>query len=81
MATSMLNSIILAAKVVHIDIAKTNRTHSSIAKRDQIGLLVNQGAFYFTDILVGSPGQKISVDIDVGSGDLWILTSSTASSI
>jgi hypothetical protein len=76
----MLNLTVLAAKVVHIDIAKINRTHSSIEKCDQIGSLVSQGAFYSTDILVGSPGQKISVDIDTGSGDLWILTSSTASS-
>jgi hypothetical protein len=77
LATTLLSSMVLAAKVVHIEIAKANQNHSSFMKRDQTGLLGNQKRYYSTDILVGSPGQKLSVDIDTGSGDLWIFDVST----
>ncbi|CAH6722989.1 candidapepsin-8 [[Candida] jaroonii] len=39
--------------------------------------LENQGMNYFADIWVGSNGEKISVDLDTGSSDLWVIDSAT----
>lgn len=39
--------------------------------------LDNKGSYYLADIWVGSNGDKISVDVDTGSSDLWLIDSAS----
>lgn len=41
--------------------------------------LENEYALYLTDLEVGTPSQKLRVDIDTGSSDLWVPAANTTS--
>lgn len=40
--------------------------------------LKNQETYYLTDLYIGSNNQKISVDLDTGSSDLWVVASNVS---
>jgi hypothetical protein len=72
LGTILLSSIAFAEKVVHVPTTKRNPDQAGIAKRGQRGILANEKTLYAANITVGTPGQPLLVDIDTGSGDLWI---------
>lgn len=55
----------------------TTSTDTTILKRADTYEypLANKDVYYVADILVGSNKQKLSVDIDTGSSDLWVIDS------
>ncbi|KAF3797343.1 putative aspartic-type endopeptidase opsB [Colletotrichum gloeosporioides] len=57
---------------------------SELSKRDAFEVLINNRQFYYSmDIMMGTPGQKVTVLLDTGSSELWVnpdcSTASTAS--
>uniref|UniRef100_A0A060T939 ARAD1D15730p n=1 Tax=Blastobotrys adeninivorans TaxID=409370 RepID=A0A060T939_BLAAD len=50
---------------------------SQLRKRDayELQLANTQGAEYFVNISVGSPAQELTLQIDTGSSDLWVMSS------
>ena len=69
---------IRAPKVVGLDFetkqGKTLNSTSILHKRDGDDdvTLTNEGLYYIAYLEFGSNGQKIGVDIDTGSSDLWV---------
>ena len=68
---------IRAPKVVGLDFetkpGKTLNSTSILQKRgDDEVTLINEGLYYIAYLEFGSNGQKIGVDIDTGSSDLWV---------
>lgn len=63
-----------APKVVGLDfeIHYDTRGNTTIDKRVVSTPLINENQYYITYLLFGSDQQKIGVDIDSGSSDLWI---------
>lgn len=50
----------------------------SLAKRDPFDYrLTNKGSYYIADVYIGSNNQKVSVDVDTGSSDLWVIDSAS----
>lgn len=50
----------------------------SLDKRDPFDYrLTNKGSYYIADVYVGSNQQKVSVDVDTGSSDLWVIDSAS----
>jgi predicted aspartyl protease len=80
-----LTQNVLAANVVHLTIAKTAAS-PNLARRD-FDLLNDRatveeklynnltGGSYMANVTVGTPGQEISLVIDTGSSDVFVLSS------
>jgi hypothetical protein len=67
----------LAAKVVQMSITKPKPDIHQLRSRDTIAqtLLNNYtGGSYMIDISVGTPPQPISLVIDTGSSDVWVMS-------
>ena len=69
------------AQVVQFDIEKRNAP-PRLSRRDDTltGTLSNQRVQggYFINVQVGSPGQNITLQLDTGSSDVWVPSSSSA---
>lgn len=65
-----------APKVLGLDfeVHQSSKNSTTIVKRSgtENGVLDNEQLFYITYIELGSNKQKIGVDIDTGSSDLWV---------
>lgn len=61
-------------------IPKGNNTAAPLQERDESGTseltLHNKDTYYITDLYFGSNKQKLSVNVDTGSSDLWVIDSS-----
>lgn len=67
-----------APKVVGFDIAKSRRralanlARRNLARRDTVSAtLANYRSLYQINVTVGTPGQRIGLQIDTGSSDVW----------
>lgn len=67
-----------APKVVGFDIAKSRRhalanlARRNLARRDTVSAdLANYRTLYQINVTVGTPGQRIGLQIDTGSSDVW----------
>lgn len=75
-----------APKVLGLDFdvvkAPLNETLLSLVKRGTPNSpLINKLYYYITYLLLGSNKQKIGVDIDTGSSDLWVPNSQTSGTV
>lgn len=52
-----------------------------IKRSDYPAPLTNEGYYYITYLTFGSNGQKIGVDVDTGSSDLWVPDTSLSGSV
>lgn len=61
-------------------VSKETITTAPLQERDEAGTteltLQNKQTYYITDLYFGSNKEKISVDIDTGSSDLWVIDAS-----
>lgn len=68
----------LAHGYLQLDFQKSNNADDVIQKRDldpQVALVNEDSVQYNVQLLVGSPPQNISVQLDTGSSDLWFVGS------
>lgn len=82
---------ICAAAVVKTDynvvalefsVTRQNLVKLAVTKRDDYpDTLYNKGLFYICDLYIGSDRQKVSVDIDTGSSDLWVIDASSGAPV
>lgn len=79
-ATTCLLTLTLAQNVVHMQIGKNREVENHlIGKRSTITATLSNGvALYYTNVTVGTPGQPFQLQIDTGSSDVWIPSSSAA---
>lgn len=60
-----------ASAVLHVPITKTRS--NVLAKRDTVTQkLDNEQSLYLADLELGSQSEKVTVQIDTGSSDLWV---------
>jgi hypothetical protein len=72
LSVAALQSLVFAAIPIHISKGIGPGSHVA-ARQTQEETLANQVQRYEAEILVGTPGQSITVTIDTGSSDLWIV--------
>ncbi|KAE9366916.1 acid protease [Stipitochalara longipes BDJ] len=75
-AVAALSSCAIA--VVTLPIARKTQHSSQIRRRDPITEILGNnetGGLYTADAIVGTPPQKITFQIDTGSSDVWMLSS------
>lgn len=58
---------------------RSNFLRHSASKSGAVLELENEYSMYIADIELGTPGQKIRVDVDTGSSDLWVPGAGTQS--
>lgn len=75
-----LNSSALSGFHKHKPNWSNRKTSSSVHNDGGLNLVLqNEYALYLTDLEVGTPGQKLQVNIDTGSSDLWLPAEGTYS--
>ena len=55
-----------------VDLSKTQATGDD---HDEISLENNENTYYNVNISLGTPGQNMSIQLDTGSSDLWVIQS------
>jgi predicted aspartyl protease len=76
LAVAALSSYAFA--VVTLPIARIPQDSSQLRRRDSITEILGNnetGGLYTADATVGTPAQKITFQIDTGSSDVWLLSS------
>lgn len=84
MLTSLLTLLVAAGTFVRSDVISISlqkrsqyRSHEVLAllKRDTFNLsaqnIISAGGYY-SDVEVGTPGQKLTLHLDTGSSDTWV---------
>jgi Eukaryotic aspartyl protease len=72
LSAATLNSLAFAAFPVRI--SKRTDVESQLGSRqEQEDALINQIQYYMADVEVGTPGQPITLQIDTGSSDIWVI--------
>jgi hypothetical protein len=72
LSAAVLNSVAFAAFPLRI-LKRSDADFQLMSRQTQDEALINQIQFYKAQVLVGTPGQPITLQIDTGSSDMWIV--------